>query len=68
MDNMAERITRDALRAMSIGETRAFKLPDAQACDNGKSTAYQMQNVLRCKFSVQTDYSENTLTITKSAL
>ena len=68
MDNMTERITRDALRAMSIGETRSFKLPDAQACDNGKSTAYQMHNVLRCKFSVQTDYSENTLTITKSAL
>ena len=65
---MAERITRDALRAMNIGETRTFKLPDAQACDTGKSTAYQMQNVLRCKFSVQTNYTENTLTITKSAL
>lgn len=62
-----ERVTRDALRAMGIGETRTFKLPDAQACDNGKSTAYQMQNVLRCKFSVQTNYTDNTLTITKSA-
>lgn len=63
-----ERVTRDALRAMDIGETRTFDLPNAQACDNGKSVAYQLQNQLRCKFSVQTDYVNNRLTITKSAL
>lgn len=63
-----ERVTRDALRAMRDGETRTFDLPDAQACDNGKSTAYQLQNQLRCKFSVQTDYVNNRLTITRYAL
>jgi hypothetical protein len=63
-----ERVTRDALRAMAVGETRTFELPDAQACDNGKSTAYQMQNLLRCRFSVSTDYVNNRLTITKNAL
>lgn len=63
-----ERVTRDALRAMSYGETRTFDLPDAQACDNGKSTAYQMQNLLRCRFTVSTDYVNNRLTITKYAL
>jgi hypothetical protein len=63
---MAERITRDALRAMGMGETRTFDLPNAQACDNGKSVAYQLQNQLRCKFSVSTDYVNNRLTITKS--
>ena len=63
---MAERITRGALRAMGMGETRSFDLPNAQACDNGKSVAYQLQNQLRCKFSVSTDYVNNRLTITKS--
>ena len=63
---MAERITRDALRAMGMGETRTFDLPNAQACDNGKSVVYQLQNQLRCKFSVSTDYVNNRLTITKS--
>lgn len=63
-----DRVTRDALRAMAIGETRSFELPNAQACDNGKSVAYQMQNLLRCRFSVSTDYVSNRLTITKSAL
>lgn len=63
-----ERVTRDALRAMAIGETRTFDLPNAQACDNGKSVAYQLQNQLHCKFSVSTDYVNNRLTITKSAL
>ncbi len=53
---------------MAIGETRTFDLPNAQACDNGKSVAYQLQNQLRCKFSVQTDYTSNRLTVTKSAL
>ena len=63
-----DKVTRDALRAMAIGETRSFDLPNAQACDNGKSVAYQMQNLLRCRFSVSTDYVNNRLTITKSAL
>ena len=63
-----EKVTRDALRAMAVGETRTFELPDAQACDNGKSTAYQMQNILRCRFTVSTDYVNNRLTITKYAL
>lgn len=63
-----ERITREDLRGMAMGETRTFALPNAQQCDNGKSTAYQMQNLLGCKFSVQTDYAKNELTITKSAI
>lgn len=63
-----ERITREDLRGMAMGETRTFILSNAQQCDNGKSTAYQMQNLLGCKFSVQTDYAKNELTITKSAI
>lgn len=61
-----ERVTREILRAMRMGETRTFDLPNAQACDNGKSTAYQMQNILQCRFTVSTDYVNNRLSITKN--
>ena len=42
-----ERVTRDALRAMAIGETRTFDLPNAQACDNGKSGTYSGTSVYK---------------------
>jgi len=63
-----EKVTREDLRGMQMGETKVFDLPNAQACDNGKSVAYQMQNLLGCKFSVSTDYTSNKLTITKNAI
>ena len=61
-----EKVTRKHLRTMQMGETRTFTLPSAQACDNGKTTAYQVQNLEHCKYSVQTDYVNNRLTITKN--
>ena len=64
----ATKLTRDDLRSIDVGRTKTFYLPDAKACDNGKSLAYQFQNLLGCKFSVQTDYTVNTLTITRNAL
>lgn len=60
-----EKVTRDDLRAISRGETRTFELPSAAACDSGKSLTYQMQNILGCKFTCETNYTENTLTITR---
>lgn len=63
-----EKVTREDLRNMQMGETKVFDLLNAQACDNGKSVAYQMQNLLGCKFSISTDYTSNRLTITKSAV
>lgn len=63
-----EKVTREDLRTMQMGETKSFLLPNAQACDNGKSVAYQMQNLLGCKFSISTDYTSNKLTITKNAV
>lgn len=63
-----EKVTREDLRSMRTGETRTFDLPDARACDNAKSVAYQTQNLLGCKFSVSTDYASSKLTITKKAL
>lgn len=65
---MAEKLTREALRSLQMGQTEKFSLPNAQACDSGKANAYQLQNILRCKFSIQTDYTNYTLTVTKNPL
>lgn len=59
------RVTREELRAMQPGQTKVFDLADARACDSGKATVYQMQNLLRCKFSVDTDYVSNRLSVTR---
>lgn len=64
----AMKLTRDDLRAIPEGETKTFTLPDPWACDSGKALAYQFQNLLGCKFSIRTDYSAKTLTITRKAL
>lgn len=63
-----EKVTREYLRGMQMGETRTLDLPNARACDNGKVVAYQVQNLLGCKFSISTDYTNNRLTITKNAI
>ena len=63
-----ERLTREDLRQMAIGETKEFRLPDAQAIDNAGTTAYQLQNVERCKYSVSKDYQNNVITITNNAI
>lgn len=64
----AIKLTRDDLRSIDVGKTKTFYLPDAKACDNGKSLTYQFQNLMGCKFSVKTDYTAHTLTITRNAI
>ena len=60
-----EKITRDDLRGMADGETRQFQLSTANACYSGRATAYQLQNILECKFRIISDYDKKTLTITR---
>ena len=64
----AIKLTRDDLRSIDVGKTKTDYLPDAKACDNGKALTYQFQNLMGCKFSVKTDYTVNTLTITRNAI
>ncbi len=68
MENCKLKLTRDDLRSIEDGESKTFKLASASACNSGKASAYQFQYLLGCKFRVQTNYAENTLTITRSAL
>ena len=68
MADKATKLTRDDLRSIPMGWTKVFTLSDAKACDNGKALTYQTQNLMGCKFSVKTDYTANTLTITRNAI
>lgn len=61
-------LTCDDLRALTVGETKTFYLPDARACYTGKSLAYQLQNQIGCKFSIKADFAEKSLTITKNVI
>ncbi len=65
---MTEKVTREDLRAIPVGASRTFGLPNAQACDNAKTVAYQLQRVLGCKFSAKTNYNINSVTFTKFEL
>ena len=55
----AIKLTRDDLRSIDVGKTKTFYLP---------ALTYQFQNLMGCKFSVKTDYTANTLTITRNAI
>lgn len=61
-----EKVTRQALREMAMGETRVFELPSAAACESGATTAYRAQHFLDCRFRVHSDYVNRKLTITKT--
>ena len=62
----AAKVTMEHLRTIPVGESMSIKLPNADACGNGKTLAYQNQYKLNCKFSAETDYKTNTLTLTKN--
>lgn len=65
---MANRVTREDLKAIPVGASKVFALNSAKACDSAKATAYQMQNILGCKFKIATDYSKCEIKITREAL
>lgn len=66
MEKENVKVTSEALRRMGIGQTITFHLTDADAINSGKAIAYRLQNSLGCKFSAESDFSNNTLTITKN--
>jgi len=66
MEITATKVTMEHLRSIPMGESMAIKLPNADACNNGKTLAYQNQYGMGCKFSASTDYKSNTLTLTKN--
>ncbi len=63
-----EKVTREDLRQIPDGGSRTFALPNAQACDNAKTVAYQYARILGCKFRARTDYDHSRVTFTKAAI
>jgi hypothetical protein len=62
----ADKVTREDLKQMQPGESQTFKLPNAQALDSAGTTAYQMARIEDCTYSVEKDYVEKTIKITKA--
>lgn len=63
-----EKLTREDLRSMEMGETKTFHLMTAAALDSAAVTAGQVGRLDGCKYSCSRDYDEKTVTVTKSML
>ena len=62
------KVTTEELRAMGVGDTLTFALPDASAIYTGKALAYRLGPVLKCKFRALADFGKGTLAVTKLPL
>ena len=60
-----ERITREDLRAIRMGESRVFELPRYPAVRSAQATAYYCGRVEGCRFVFSTERDSNTITITR---
>lgn len=60
-----ERITREDLRAIQIGESRVYELPSYEAVMSAKASAYMLGRIDGCRFSFRTEPDSNTVTITR---
>lgn len=60
-----DKVTTEVLRRMATGETRTFRLPDASAIYTAKALAYRVANIDQCRFTTASDFTSNTITITK---
>ena len=63
---IADKVTREDLKQMQPGESQTFKLPNAQALDSAGTTTYQMARIEDCTYSIEKDYVEKTIKITKA--
>lgn len=65
---MIEKVTVEALRNMKIGETKVFHLANARAIEAGKALAYRTKHLLKCRFTVVSNFANNELVIRKIEL
>lgn len=60
-----EKVTRDELREMSVGQTCIFQLMDAKKVTSASVTAQQLKNEEGLVFTVKKDYEAKTVSITR---
>lgn len=60
-----ERITREDLRAIKVGESRVYELPTYEAIISAKASAYALGRIEGCRFVFRTEPEKNVITITR---
>ena len=60
-----EKVTRQELRDMSIGQTRIFILTDAKKVASARVTCHQMKDEEGKEYSVKMDYQAKCVSITR---
>ena len=60
-----DKITREDLRAIGIGETRTFELPDYASVLSAKANAYATGRVEGCRYVCSCDSLSPVITITR---
>lgn len=60
-----EKVTRQDLREMRIGQTRIFTLNDPKKVSSARVTCTQLKNEERLEFSVKPDYKASAVSITR---
>ena len=60
-----EKVTRQELREMHVGQTRIFLLTDAKKVASARITCTQMRNEEGLEFQVKPDYQSKAVSITR---
>ena len=60
-----EKVTRQELREMHVGQTRIFLLMDAKKVASARITCTQMRNEEGLEFQVKPDYQAKAVSITR---
>lgn len=60
-----EKVTRDELREMRVGQTRIFQLVEAKKVTSASVTAQQLKNEEGLEFTVKKDYAAKSVSITR---
>ena len=61
-----EKVTRQELREMHIGQTRIIQMADAKKVTSARVTCNQMKNEEGLEFVVKADYSAKAVSITRT--
>lgn len=61
-----ERVTREDLRNMRVGQTEIFVLPDAKLCESARVQAQQLARYESMAFRCRIDVPNKTIAITRN--
>lgn len=61
-----ERVTRDDLRNMRVGQTQIFVLPDAKLCESARVQASWLSAYEGLGFSCKIDVQNKTIAVTRN--